>query len=77
MNRWLGAEIYLIHFGHGLLYLGVLAIVALHVPWSTMTKEWARIWVFTLGSNVYVGYIFLFKQLLISFYFFFYIFLFI
>jgi len=33
MNRWLGAEIYLIHFGHGLLYLGVLAIVALHVPW--------------------------------------------
>ncbi len=33
MNRWLGAEIYLIHFGHGLLYLGVLAIVAVNVPW--------------------------------------------
>lgn len=33
MNRWLGAEIYLIHFGHGVLYLVVLAIVALHVPW--------------------------------------------
>ncbi len=33
MNRWLGAEIYLIHFGHGLLYLGVLAIVAANVPW--------------------------------------------
>ncbi|NIN71426.1 MAG: hypothetical protein GTO46_05745 [Gemmatimonadetes bacterium] len=33
MNRWLGAEIYLIHFGHGVLYLVVLAIVAVHVPW--------------------------------------------
>lgn len=34
MTRWLGAEmIYLIHFGHGLLYLVVLAIVAAHVPW--------------------------------------------
>lgn len=33
MNRWLGAEIYLIHFGHGLLYIVVLAIVAVHVPW--------------------------------------------
>ena len=33
MNRLLGAEIYLIHFGHGLLYLVVLAIVAAHVPW--------------------------------------------
>ena len=27
MNRLLGAEIYLIHFGHGILYLVVLAIV--------------------------------------------------
>jgi len=33
VNRLLGAEIYLIHFGHGLLYLVVLAIVAVHVPW--------------------------------------------
>ncbi|HEY5640875.1 MAG TPA: hypothetical protein VIW01_12590 [Dehalococcoidia bacterium] len=33
MNRWLGAEIYLIHFGHGLLYVAVLTIVAAHVPW--------------------------------------------
>ncbi len=33
MNRLLGAEIYLIHFGHGILYLVVLAIVAAHVPW--------------------------------------------
>lgn len=33
MNHWLGAEIYAIHFGHGLLYIGVLAIVAWHAPW--------------------------------------------
>jgi hypothetical protein len=33
MNRWLGAEIYLIHFSHGFLYIVVLAIVAVHVPW--------------------------------------------
>ena len=37
MNRLLGAEIYLIHFGHGLLYLLVLVIVALHVPlWALL-----------------------------------------
>ena len=33
MNRWLAAEIYLVHFGHGLLFLVVLVIVAAHIPW--------------------------------------------
>ena len=33
MNRWLGAEIYVIHVGHGLLFLFVLVIVAAHIPW--------------------------------------------
>ena len=33
MNRWLGAEIYVVHVGHELLFLFVLVIVAAHIPW--------------------------------------------
>jgi hypothetical protein len=33
VNRWMGAEIYFVHIGHGLLFWIVLAIVALNVPW--------------------------------------------
>jgi hypothetical protein len=33
LNRFLGVEIYLIHVGHFLLFIGALAILAINVPW--------------------------------------------
>ena len=33
LNRFLGVEIYIIHVGHFLLFLGALVILALNVPW--------------------------------------------
>jgi len=33
MYHWLGAEVVFVHVGHGLLGLGVLVILALHLPW--------------------------------------------
>lgn len=36
INRWLGAEIWFVHIGHGVLFWVVLAIVALNVPWWAM-----------------------------------------
>lgn len=36
VNYWLGAEIYFVHVGHGLLFGLVLVILALHLPWWAM-----------------------------------------
>jgi hypothetical protein len=44
INRWMGAEIYFVHIGHGLLFWAVVAIVALNVPW----------WVMLIGSPVII-----------------------
>ena len=33
MYQWLGAEIVFVHVGHGLLGVGLMIILALHVPW--------------------------------------------
>jgi hypothetical protein len=33
LNRLLGIEIYIVHVGHFLLFLGALVILALNVPW--------------------------------------------
>ena len=33
LNRLLGIEIYIMHVGHFLLFIGALAILALNVPW--------------------------------------------
>jgi len=33
LNRLLGIEIYVVHVGHFLLFLGALVILALNVPW--------------------------------------------
>jgi hypothetical protein len=33
LNRLLGIEIYIVHVGHFLLFLGALLILALNVPW--------------------------------------------
>jgi hypothetical protein len=33
VNQWMGAEIYFVHIGHGVLFWIVIAIVALNVPW--------------------------------------------
>lgn len=52
MNRWLDAEIYLIHFGHGLLLLVVLVIVAARIPWrallagSPLTPFFTAFWLY-------------------------------
>ena len=44
INRWMGAEIYFVHIGHGLLFWAVVAIVALNVPW----------WAMLIGSPVII-----------------------
>ncbi len=36
MYQWLGAEIVVVHVGHGLLGVGVAVILALHLPWWFM-----------------------------------------
>jgi hypothetical protein len=36
LNRILGIEIYIIHVGHFLLFIGALVILALSVPWWAM-----------------------------------------
>jgi len=33
MYQWLGAEIVFVHVGHGLLGVGVVAILGLNLPW--------------------------------------------
>ena len=33
LNQFLGIEIYLIHVGHFLLFLGALLVLAINVPW--------------------------------------------
>lgn len=33
LNRILGVEIYVVHVGHFLLFLGALLILAINVPW--------------------------------------------
>jgi hypothetical protein len=33
LNRWLSAEIYIVRIGHGLLFVLVVVIVALRLPW--------------------------------------------
>ena len=33
INRLLGIEIYVVHIGHFLLFIGALVILALNVPW--------------------------------------------
>ncbi len=40
----MGAEIYFVHIGHGLLFWAVVAIVALNVPW----------WAMLIGSPVII-----------------------
>jgi len=33
LNRLLGIEIYIVHVGHFLLFIGALVILAINVPW--------------------------------------------
>jgi hypothetical protein len=33
LNRYLSIEIFFVHLGHGLLFCGVIAILALSLPW--------------------------------------------
>ncbi len=33
LNRYLSFEIFLIHIGHGVLFWGVIAILAVELPW--------------------------------------------
>ena len=43
--RWLGGEIVFVHVGHGLLGLGVVVLLAIHVPW----------WFFAALTPVFAG----------------------
>ncbi|HUF54664.1 MAG TPA: hypothetical protein VMR52_12965 [Dehalococcoidia bacterium] len=45
VNQWLGAEIYFVYVGHGVLFWAVLAIIAMNVPW----------WAMVLGLPVAIG----------------------
>jgi hypothetical protein len=36
INQWMGAEIYFVHIGHGVLFWVVLGVIAFNVPWWAM-----------------------------------------
>jgi hypothetical protein len=54
LNRYLSAEIFFVHIGHGVLFWGVIAILALNLPWWASLLL-APIAVFSVAGWAYEG----------------------
>jgi hypothetical protein len=52
LNRYLSLEIFFVHCGHGALFVAVLVIVALELPWWALLVGMPLV-VFSLGGWMY------------------------
>jgi len=52
LNRYLSAEIYFVHVGHGLLFWGVIALLVVELPW------WASLLLLPLAAFSVAGWVY-------------------